>query len=186
VTMTALRLTTLLALLTLMASTTRGAEQPDPINEHIASLITDIDSYVSWPAAKAVENEPFFVAVLGESSLAAWIKELNRKELPDGRKIKVRMVRRDLLPSNAHIVLVAAADDEFDARTLEKLKGTGTLTITIGDVNLPTILRVDTVETAGKVEVRTTLDMQLAADEKLDIKKKLENLAEIVGAPTND
>ena len=171
------RIITFLVLLTLAASTAYPGRKADPVNEQIASLIADIDSYVKWPDAKTDMDKPFFVAMLGKSSLTARMKELNRTKLPDGRKIKVRFVQAELLPSNAHILVVAAADDTLSTRQLEKLKGTGTLTITAGAIDLPTILRVDQVETNGKTEVRMRLDLKLAAEEQLEVTQKLKKLA---------
>ena len=175
--MTIWRIITFLVLLTLAASTAYPGRKADPVNEQIASLIADIDSYVKWPDAKTDMDKPFFVAMLGKSSLTARMKELNRTKLPDGRKIKVRFVQAELLPSNAHILVVAAADDTLSTRQLEKLKGTGTLTITAGAIDLPTILRVDQVETSGKTEVRMRLDLKLAAEEQLEVTQKLKKLA---------
>ncbi len=173
--MTTWRIITFSVLLTLAASTAYPGSKADPVNEHIASLIADIDSYVEWPDAKSDMDKPFFVAVLGESSLTARMKELNRTKLPDGRKIKVRFVRAELLPSNAHILVVA--NDKLNAHQLEKLKGTGTLTVTAGAIDLPIILRVDQVETEGKTEVRMSLDLKLAAAEHLEVTQKLKKLA---------
>ena len=175
--MTTWRVITLSVLLTLAVSTAYPESRTDAVNEQIASLIADIDSYVKWPDAKADMDKPFFVAMLGKSSLTARMKELNRTKLPDGRKIKVRFVRAELLPSNAHILVVAAADDTLNARQLEKLKGTGTLTITAGAIDLPIILRVDQVETGGKTEVRMRLDLKLAAAEHLEVTQKFKKLA---------
>ena len=177
VTMTTLRLFAFSVLLILAVSTIHSSNKTDPVNEHIASLIADIDSYIKWPDAKSGMDKPLFVAVLGESSLATRIKELNRTKLPDGRKIKVRIVQAELLPSNAHILVVAVADDTLSAKQLEKLKGTGTLTVTAGAIDLPIILRVDQVEAGGKTEIRMILDLKLAAAEHLEVTQKLKKLA---------
>ena len=171
------RIITFLVLLTLAASTAYPGRKAGPVNEQIASLIADIDSYVKWPDAKTDMDKPFFVAMLGKSSLTARMKELNRTKLPDGRKIKVRFVQADLLPSNAHILIVAAADDKLSAQQLERLKGTGTLTVTASAVDLPIILRVDQVEAGGKTEVRMSLDLKLAGAEHLEVTQKLKKLA---------
>ncbi len=175
--MTTWPIITFSVLLTLAASTANSDSKTDPVNEQIASLIADIDSHVKWPDAKTDMDKPFFVAMLGKSSLTTRIKELNRTKLPDGREIKVRFVRAELLPSNAHILVVAAADDKLSARQLEKLKGTGTLTVTAGAIDLPIILRVDQVEIGGKTEVRMSLDLKLAAAEHLEVTQKLKKLA---------
>ena len=171
------RIITFSVLLTLAASTACPESKTDPVNEQIAALIADIDSYVKWPDAKTNLDKPFFVAMLGKSSLTARMQELNRTKLPDGRKIKVRFVQAELLPSNAHILVVAAADDTLNAHRLEKLKGTGTLTVTAGAIDLPIILRVDQVEAGGKSEVRMSLDLKLAAAENLKVTQKLKKLA---------
>jgi hypothetical protein len=173
------------ALLALTASEVHADEPVDPVIERIASMIADIDGYVVWPEAKAAENKPFFVAVLGDSPLAKRIKKLNRTKLSDGRRIKVRLVQPDLLPSNAHIILITPAA-ELDASLLKKLKGTATLTITSGHADLPTVIHVDKVKSSEELEVRTTIDIQLAAEEKLDIKQKLKDVAVVVGAPSKD
>ncbi len=175
--MTTWRIITFSVLLTLAASTAYPGRKADPVNEQIASLIADIDSYVKWPDAKTDMDKPFFVAMFGKSSLTARMKELNRTKLPDGRKIKVRFVRADLLPSNAHILVVAAADDKLSTQQLEKLKGTGTLTISPTAIDLPIILRVDQVVVGGKTEVRMRLDLKLAAEEHLEVTQKLKKLA---------
>jgi len=173
--MTTWRIITFSVLLTLAVSTAYPESRTDPVNERIASLIADIDSYVKWPDAKTDLDKPFFVAMLGKSSLTARMKELNRTKLPDGRKIKVRFVRAELLPSNAHILVVA--NDTLNAHRLEKLKGTGTLTVTASAIDLPIILRVDQVEVDGKTEVRMRLDLKLAAAEHLEVTQKLRKLA---------
>lgn len=160
----------------LLLATALGAAE-DPIQEQVVSIISDIDSYVSWPESKAGDNgDPFFVAVLGKSPLATRVRELNRTKLPDGRKIRVRIVRGDLLPSNAHIVINSLADEKMAAKFLKKLVGTSTLTISTGDIHLSTILHLSIADVDGKQEVRTTLNAKMAADEKLEIKSKLKKL----------
>ena len=171
-----LRFSVFIALLLLAPATILG-EAKDPIQEQIVSIISDIDSYVSWPAAKAAENEkPFFVAMLGKSPLATKVKELNRTKLPDGRKIRVRFVSGDLLPANAHIVINSLTDEKLVKEYLKKLVGTSTLTIGIGDVGVGTVLHMDIVEKDGKSELRTTLDSIMASNEGLEIKSKLKKL----------
>lgn len=171
----ALRLTIILTLLLLLAGSLGAAE--DPIQEQVVLIISDIDSYVSWPAAKASDNgKPFFIALLGKSPLATRVKELNRTKLPDGRKIRVRIVRGDLLPSNAHIVINSLTDEKLASKYLKKLAGTNTLTISTGEIDVSTILHLYIVDIDGKPEVKTSLDSKLAADEKLEIKAKLKKL----------
>lgn len=170
-----LRLSIITILLLLLAATVGAAE--DPIQEQVVSIISDIDSYVSWPASKAGDNgNPFFVALLGKSPLATRVRKLNRTKLPDGRKIRVRIVRGDLLPSNAHIVINSLTDEKRVAKFLKKLAGTGTLTISTGDIDVGTILHLSVVDVDGKQTVMTTLDAKLAAEEKLKIKSKLKKL----------
>lgn len=166
---------TTILLLPLFAAIGGAAE--DPIQEQVISLISEIDSYISWPESKAGDNgNPFFVAVLGKSALATRVKELNRTKLPDGRKIRVRIVRGDLLPSNAHIVINVLDDEKMVAKFLKKLVGTSTLTISTGDINVGTILHLSIADVDGKKTVRTTLDAKQAAAEGLEIKSKLKKL----------
>ncbi|MDH3890206.1 MAG: YfiR family protein [candidate division Zixibacteria bacterium] len=177
-----LRLSIFTILLLALAATLSAVE--DPIQEQMVSIISDIDNYVSWPAAKASDNgKPFFVAILGKSELATRVKELNRTKLPDGRKIRVRIVAGDLLPSNAHIVINSLTDEKQVRKYLKKLAGTSTLTISTGDIDVETILHMDVVDKGGKQEVRTTLNAKQAADEGLKIKSKLEKMA--VGTDDN-
>lgn len=171
-----LRLSVFIPLFLLVTATVAG-ETKDPVQEQVVSIISDIDSYVSWPAAKAGKNgEPLFVAVLGKSPLATRVKELNHTKLPDGRKIRVRIVGGDLLPSNAHIVINTLTDEKLATKFFKKLVGTSTLTIGTGDIELNTILHLSVVDVEGKQEVRKTLNAKLAADEKLEIKSKLKKL----------
>jgi hypothetical protein len=170
-----LRLTIITILMILFAGSLSAAE--DPIQEQVVSMISDIGDYVSWPAAKASDNgKPFFIALLGKSPLATRVKELNRTKLPDGRKIRVRIVRGDLLPSNAHIVINSLTDEKQASKYLKKLAGTSTLTISTGEIDISTILHLYIVDIDGKQEVKTTLDLKLAADEELEIKSKLKKL----------
>jgi hypothetical protein len=171
-----MRFSVFIALLLLAPATILG-EAKDPLQEQIVTIISDIDSYVSWPAVKAAENgKPFFVALLGKSPLATKVEELNRTKLPDGRIIRVRFVQGDLLPANAHIVINSLTDEKLVKEYHKKLVGTSTLTIGIGDVDLGTVLHMDIVEKDGKSEVRTTLDSIMASDEGLEIKSKLKKL----------
>ena len=117
------------------------------------------------------------MAVLGHSPLATRVKKLNRTKLPDGRKIRVRVVRGDLLPSNAHVVINSLTDQKQVTKFLKKLAGTSTLTISTGDIDVGTTLHLDVVDKDGKTSVRTTLNSKLAADEGLKIKSKLKKLA---------
>jgi hypothetical protein len=166
----------IITILLLSSAAALGAAE-DPIYEQVVSIISDIDSYVSWPPSKAGDNgNPLFVAVLGKSPMATRVKKLNRKKLPDGRKIRVRIVRGDLLPSNAHIVINSLTDEKLVKKYLKKLAGTSTLTISTGDIDVGTILHLSVVEVDGTQKVRTTLDLKLAADEKLKIKSKLKKL----------
>lgn len=173
----------IITILLLSSAAALGAAE-DPIHEQVVSIISDIDSYVSWPASKAGDNgDPFFVALLGKSPLATRVRKLNRTKLPDGRKIRVRIVRGDLLPSNAHIVINSLTDEKLVAKFFKKLVGTSTLTISTGDIDLGSILHLSVAEVDGKQELRTTLNAKMAADEKLEIKSKLKKL--IVPADDN-
>jgi hypothetical protein len=163
-------------ILFMAAAVTVLGETKDPIQEQVVSIISNIDNYVSWPAAKADSSKPFFVAVLGESALATRVKELNRTKLPDGRKIRVRIVRGNLLPANAHIVINSLSDEKLVAKLLKKLVGTGTLTVSTGDTDVASMLHLVMADVDGKQKVRMTLNTEMAADEHLEIKSEFKKL----------
>ncbi len=149
------------------------------LTEYLLDIIIGSDEYIGWPKSKSGDNsDPFFVAILGTSDITKRIRELNKAKLPDGRRLRVRVVHGDMLPANAHIIINTLTNKETVPKLLAKLKGTGTFTINISEVETAAMLTLKIVENDGKQKIGATLDTDLASEEGLKIKSKLKKLTE--------
>jgi len=146
-----------------------------------AAFISNLDSYVTWPADRKTEGNGkyFVVAVVGDSPLAKSIKDLNKQESSTGKKIKVRMVTPDLIPANAHVVVVADSDDAQMLAVLKKLKGTGTLTVSYDARGAMVNVINEPEKDQGKVHLKYEVDPELAAADGLAMGSKFLEIAEV-------
>jgi hypothetical protein len=154
----------------------------DQIDE-IVNFISDLDKNVTWPKGRSTEGggQLFVVAALGKTPITAKLIGLNTKKSSADRKIKVRLVSVDLLPSNAHVIFISSQDEIEVQKVLKLLKGTSTLTITHGKDfgKFGSMINFYTAEEDGKSVLKYELNMTVVEEEKLEFKKDLTEIAEI-------
>ena len=150
----------------------------------IIKFVSDLDKNVTWPKGRLTEGggQLFVVAALGKTSITARLIGLNTKKSSAGRKIKVRLVTIDFLPSNSHVVFISSQDQVKIQKIVKMLKGTGTLTITHGKGfgKLGSMVNFYTAEENGKQVLKYELNMTAIQEEKLEFEKDLVEIAKII------
>ena len=176
-------LTVILSLLTFGLLAFAGNFSDDQIGEMV-KFVSDLDKNVTWPKGRRTEGagQLFVVAALGKTPVTARLIGLNTKKSSAGRKIKVRLVTVDLLPSNAHVMFISSDDQIEVQKVIKMLKGTGTLTVTHGKDfgELGAMVNFYTVKENGKDVLKYELNMTAIQEEKLEFEKDLIEIAKII------
>jgi hypothetical protein len=150
--------------------------------EYITKVISQLDSYVDWAADKAFEGDgtKLVISAVGETDLVAAIQKLTRTESATGKTIKVRIVDKDMIPSNSHILLLDMTDPATVTRITDKLRGTGTLVISHGVGLASSGSSLNFVSDASGAKATMELNVETAKAEGLSIKPALLKLAKVV------
>lgn len=176
-------LTVILTLLALAITAIASDFSSDQIDEMV-KFVSDLDKNVTWPKGRRTEGggQLFVVAALGKTPITAKLIGLNAKKSGADRKTKVRLVTPDLLPSNAHLIVISLEDELEVQKVIKTLKGSGTLTITHGKDfgNLGSMINFYTASEGGKSVLKYQLNMSAIEEEKLVFKKDLLEIAEKV------
>ena len=175
-------LAAILVLMTLPLLTLTNTDE-DKI-EYIISVIKQLDKYVAWPEGRRTEGDGklFVVAVVGKSPIAAGLKSLNSEKTSTGRIFKIRFVTDDLLPANAHALIILPQDIDQVKSILKKIRGTGTLTIGVGEGfgELGAMLNFYDEIIDDKVQTRLEINSDRIKAEGLEIDSKLLEGASII------
>ncbi len=176
-------LTVILSLLAL--SLVSAAELSESQVEEVVEFVSDLDDNVTWPKSvlKEGNGDLFVVAALGKTALTDKVIGLNFKKSSAGHKIKVRLVSEELLPSNAHVLLIDSDDKNQVAKVLKAISGTGTLTVTFNKdfSQLGSMINLYSEKSDGKERLKYEINLDVIASEKIELKKDLIEIAEVIG-----
>lgn len=164
-----------------LALTAAAEETKDPMVDIIIDYTKNISELVEWSGDKTIldDDKPLFIAVVGKSDLAKKLKTLNRTKTAGGRKLTVRLVDEDLLPANAHVVIICLDDITVARKVIKKLTGSGTLTIAMGPKKVGAVMHFQEDSTEpGKLVCE--ISQSVAEAEKIVIQKALSLIAKIV------
>ena len=148
----------------------------DEDSEQFVTFVKKLDKHVTWPKDRATEGNGklFVVAVIGKSPITDRLKKINSEKTSNGKKFKIRTVTPDLLPANAHVLVVTTSDSQLLQSLARKLKGSGTLIVShgkgLGQAGGMVNLYGENTDGKKRFRVEVNLDVVKAEGIKLDAK----------------
>lgn len=120
----------------LFTTTIWAQSQSGPILK--TAFIYQFTKYIEWPETFSLpeEDRPFFViSVWEDSPLLSELEKLSSEKDIKGKKIKLNVVKgpSEILEKKSHILVYGGGESPDLFKTLEQMKGTGTLLIGHGD-----------------------------------------------------
>ena len=142
-----------------------------------ATYLFNFTRFIVWPAdAFADAKEPFVIGVLGEDPFKKLLDEAVQGEKAAGREIVVRRFKRLEDLQRCHLLFIAQSETARLAAILDRVKGTGCLTVGDShDTGHPGAVISFCVTNARKV--RFEINMAAAEGERLKPNAKLLQIA---------
>ena len=141
-----------------------------------ATFVYKFADYVEWPAGTfAKPTDPLVLCVVGLDPVSALIDEVASARRAGDRPVVVRHVPAAARDAGCHILYLAAGREGVAAEAVQNIRGTPVLTIT----DAATGGRAQCVITfvIQDNRVRFEIDLDAAAQNRLQISSKLLNLA---------
>lgn len=176
-----MRLMTLILALLIFAPNAFADDSEDPVAGMVAAFVKNINKLAQWPGEKVVttKDRPLFVAVVGNTDLAMELKSLNSTKTADGHQLTVRGVDLDLLPANAHAVVICLKDTALAKSVVKRLAQTNTFIVATGPHKVGALLHCQ-VDPIDATKVICEASQAVADAEKIVIQKPLSMLARVI------
>jgi hypothetical protein len=170
-----------LALSLLATAPTAFAEDKAPLDYQVkAAFLVNFPKYVEWPAATLAEtNSPITVAILGDDNVANEFANMISGRTAESRPIVLKQIPSDgLIQTNCQILFIARSARQRAPEILEKLKGTGILTVGESDDFLDKGGVINMTQRDRKI--RLQVNLSAARQAQLKISSRLLMVADVV------
>jgi hypothetical protein len=156
--------------LTIGTSVTFAAEDA-PLDFQVkAAFLVNFPKYVDWPSAVLAEtNTPITVAIFGDDNVAGEFDNMIQGgRTVSGRPVRLkRITKEDQIGADCQIVFIASSERQRVAAILEKVKGTGILTVGENEDFLQQGGIVNLVHRDRKIRLQINLDAAREAHLKI-------------------
>ena len=161
------------------------ADEPSESDaEYVASFVSKLDSYVTWPSDRVAEGngDLFVISAVGESIVLEKLRGLAGEKSAGGLKIKFRKVRLDLLPSNSHVLFIASDAPLYLEKILAPIKGTKTFTVSMGEgfALKGCMMNFFHENVGGEKKVKAEINVDAIKAESLSVKPALLKIASVM------
>ncbi len=130
-----------------------GQNGSDEDAKYKADFIIKLINYVEWPTEAATGADgSVVVAVVGESNLTPYLKDLAAKKSAEGKKVTVKIVSMDDSLNGYQIVFFPGKDKPDLAKFLKKVDGAPILTVSDCDSFARHGVMVNFISEEGKVK----------------------------------
>jgi hypothetical protein len=156
--------------LTIGTSVTLAAEDA-PLDFQVkAAFLVNFPKYVDWPSAVLAEtNTPITVAIFGDDNVAGEFDNMIQGgRTVSGRPVRLkRITKEDQIGADCQIVFIASSERQRVPAILEKVKGTGILTVGENEDFLQQGGIVNLVHRDRKIRLQINLDAAREAHLKI-------------------
>jgi hypothetical protein len=156
--------------LTIGTSVTFAAEDA-PLDFQVkAAFLVNFPKYVDWPSAVLAEtNTPITVAIFGDDNVAGEFDNMIQGgRTVSGRPVRLkRITKEDQIGADCQIVFIASSERQRVPAILEKVKGTGILTVGENEDFLQQGGIVNLVHRDRKIRLQINLDAAREAHLKI-------------------
>jgi hypothetical protein len=156
--------------LTIGTSVTIAAEDA-PLDFQVkAAFLVNFPKYVDWPSAVLAEtNTPITVAIFGDDNVAGEFDNMIQGgRTVSGRPVRLkRITKEDQIGADCQIVFIASSERQRVPAILEKVKGTGILTVGENEDFLQQGGIVNLVHRDRKIRLQINLDAAREAHLKI-------------------
>jgi hypothetical protein len=156
--------------LTIGTSVTFAADDA-PLDFQVkAAFLVNFPKYVDWPSAVVAEtNSPITVAIFGDDNVAGEFENMIQGgRTVSGRPVRLkRITKEDQIGADCQIVFIASSERQRVAAILEKVKGTGILTVGENEDFLQQGGIVNLVHRDRKIRLQINLDAAREAHLKI-------------------
>ena len=175
-------LATIVLCLGLAVSASYGADLSAKDVTYIANIISELDSYVTWPEGKSLEGngDLLVITAIGKSPLFDELKKFNMKKTDKKRTIKFRQVEPDWMPANSHVLIFVGLDDERTKKLIGLLHEKGSLTITLGEGKSSLGSVMNFVGGDAEHDTELELNSKVAQTEGFEFKASLLDKASVI------
>jgi uncharacterized protein DUF4154 len=159
----------------LAGSTTTLAADDAPLDFQVkAAFLVNFPKYVDWPSTVLAEtNSPITVAIFGDDNVAGEFSNMIKGgRTVSGRPVQLkRITKEEQIGADCHILFIAGAERLRIPAILEKVKGTGILTVGENEDFLEKGGIVNLVHRDRKIRLQINLDA--ARESQLKISTRL-------------
>jgi hypothetical protein len=156
--------------LTIGTSVTFAAEDA-PLDFQVkAAFLVNFPKYVDWPSAVVAEtNSPITVAIFGDDNVAGEFENMIQGgRTISGRPVRLkRITKEEQIGADCQIVFIASSERQRVPAILEKVKGTGILTVGENEDFLQQGGIVNLVHRDRKIRLQINLDAAREAHLKI-------------------
>jgi hypothetical protein len=156
--------------LTIGTSVTFAAEDA-PLDFQVkAAFLVNFPKYVDWPSAVVAEtNSPITVAIFGDDNVAGEFENMIQGgRTVSGRPVRLkRITKEEQIGADCQIVFIASSERQRVPAILEKVKGTGILTVGENEDFLQQGGIVNLVHRDRKIRLQINLDAAREAHLKI-------------------